>query len=276
MSLTQGTKYVGCLLVIPWHCHYVSVWISPPAACCSAPVPCRSCFQEPEQAQQLGQSPEAQQLLASWVPHLASLQIHALDCQQRAAGTSPAAGVNRSVADAATVPAHGPTEQACACDSSSKSSSATNSPRSSMSSYGGASVSTSTFSSTVVGSPAGYCPANWVLSRSSSCCDCDSQHSMGGVAAVSCSHSKAVAEEQQREALAALVASARLHVGKQQLLVSHLARRTGLLYRLCEEVLTACGGAASCCTDEKPGAHHEAKARQERLQQVSGSGWAMF
>jgi hypothetical protein len=93
---------------------------------------------------------------------------------------------------------------------------------------------------------------------------------------VSCNRNRAVAEEQQREALAALVASARLHVGKQQLLVSHLARRTGLLYRLCEEVLTACGGAASSCTDEKPGAHHEAKARQERLQQVCGFVYAIF
>lgn len=162
------------------------------------------------------------------------------------------------------------TAAAAACDSSSKSSSATNSPRSSTSSYAGVSVSTSTFSSTVVGSPAGCCPANWVLSRSSSCCDCDSQHSAGVAAAAPCSRSKLAAAEQQREALAALVTSARSHLGKQQVMVSHLARHTGLLHRLCEEVLAACSGGGSssgsngACDDA---ASAEAR-RQERLQQV--------
>jgi hypothetical protein len=55
-----------------------------------------------------------------------------------------------------------------------------------------------------------------------------------------------------------------------------LARRTGLLYRLCEEVLTACSGGASSSTDGQPGAHHEAKARQERLQQVGCIEYAML
>jgi hypothetical protein len=170
-------------------------------------------FQEPEAAQQPRHSPEMQQLLASWAPYLAVLQLQAPATYQP--GAAAEAGLDSASAAAHNNSDTQPTaaaraEQPCACDSSSKSSSATNSPRSSMSSYASACVSTSTFSSTVVGSPAGCCPANWVLSRSSSCCDCDSQHSASaGAAAAACSRSRAAAEEQQREALTALVASAR-------------------------------------------------------------------
>lgn len=110
-----------------------------------------------------------------------------------------------------------------------------------------------------------------MLSRSSSCCDCDSQHSTN--AAATCSRSRAAVEEQRREALVALVASARSHLAKQQLLVAHLARCTGLLYRLCEEVLATCSGSNACSSggcgiSGSVGAPQEAKARQERLQQA--------
>lgn len=263
---------------------------------------CSCCFQEPEQGQQLSQSAEGQQMLAVWKPHLSLLGVHQPVLSTAHASTPAAVGeadsvsANQALGSAAgstaaalaqpgVGPAHTPAAQGCAelastCDGSSKSSSATNSPRSSMSSYVGASVSTSTFSSTVVGSPAGCCPTNWALSRSSSCCDCDSQHSTSaGIATASSSRTPVVGEEQQREALAALVTSARAHLAKQQLLVSHLARRSGLLYRLCEEVLVfrgsstgsrpASAGAGGLCAGSSQDA---ARARQERLQQVRQPG----
>jgi hypothetical protein len=70
--------------------------------------------------------------------------------------------------------------------------------------------------------------------------------------------------EQQREALAVLVTSARSHMGKQQVLVSHLARRCGLLHKLCQQVLAACSssGGGSSSSD--------AEARAGRLQEVGG------
>lgn len=249
----------------------------------------RCCFQEPEQAQQLSQSSEAKQLLAAWAPALAVLHIQAPSpaaCQPAASAAaeddSTAANTPAAVSlDTSQDYVAARAEQPCACDSGSKSSSATNSPRSSMSSYASACVSTSTFSSTVVGSPAGCFPANWLLSRSSSCCNCDSQHSANGGTAV-VGGRRAASEEQQREALLALVASARTHLSKQQLLVSHLARRTGLLYRLCEEVLAACGSSGSGSSTptgscgRTAGAQQEAKARQERLQQVGNGRWALM
>jgi hypothetical protein len=273
---TDSWRPARCPLCLPWYA------VSQVQRACTSGLRllCRCCFQEPEQVQQLSQSPEAKQLLAAWAPALAVLQIQPLlpaACQPAALAAAEAGGATADMPAADSLDtsqdyvAATHAEQPCACDSGSKSSSATNSPRSSMSSYASACVSTSTFSSTVVGSPAGCCPTNWMLSRSSSCCDCDSQHSaIGGTAAGG--GRRAASEEQQREALTALVASARTHLNKQQLLVSHLARQTGLLYRLCEEVLAACESSSSSSPTgscgRTAGLQQEAKARQERLQQV--------
>jgi hypothetical protein len=233
----------------------------------------------------LGCSPEAQQLLASWAPYLAlvDLQPPQLRYPQQSAADASAA--------AAQLAAQEPVQQ--------QQWNASESPRSSPDKQPAADL----WRSGSGGSSGACSPCHRRCSSSGSVQQqWQQQFGFGSPISVAASPgSSPLAGSRgsgldRKDALAALVSSARAHIGKQPLLVSHLARQTGLLHLLCKEVLSAAGGSlqidgdaaaepgsavGNCCSQAgvfaaagQPGAGGraaaaaEARARQDRLLQV--------
>ncbi|KAF8072639.1 hypothetical protein HT031_000299 [Scenedesmus sp. PABB004] len=229
------------------------------------------CFSEPDDVMALSCSAEAQQLLAAWAPHLALLNVQ--PPQLRYPQAAAAAGATAAVAAALH---HGTlAQQACCADGADAGSPALSGRSTSNASSGCAGCSPGKQPGARL---AGSSPCH---SRCSSCAGCGGQRSgphsplSGGSSPFfSGGGSTPFGRTQQaerRDALAALVNSARAALGRQPLLVCHLARQTGLLHLVCKEALAATGssvpGAASAAApaDARAAAAAEAKARQARL-----------
>lgn len=236
-------------------------------------------------------SPEAQQLLASWAPYLAlvDLQPPQLHYPQQAAADASTAAAPLAAQELVQ-------QQWCTSESprcSSTGSSPDKQPAADLwrSSSGGSSGACSPCHRRC--SSSGSVQQQW-----------QQQFGFGSPISVAASPGTSPvagiisrgAGLDRKDALAALVSSARAHIGKQPLLVSHLARQTGLLHLLCKEVLSAAGGslqtegdaevkhvsgAGSRCNQAgafaaagqpaggRAAAAAEARARQDRLLQVS-------
>jgi hypothetical protein len=244
-------------------------------------------------------SPEAQQLLASWAPYLALVDLQPPQLrypEQLAGGASPAA---------TALAVQGLVQQ-----QQQHVVSASESPRCSNSGSAGSSpdkqLSADLWRSSSGGSSGACSPCHRRCSSSGSVQQqWQQQFGFGspislaaspGTSPVAGISSRCVGLD-RKDALAALVSSARAHIGKQPLLISHLARQTGLLHLLCKEVLSAAGGSmqseggagvqhvsmvGSCCGQAaafgtvgqpaaggRAAAAAEARARQDRLLQVS-------
>jgi hypothetical protein len=244
-------------------------------------------------------SPEAQQLLASWAPCLAlvDLQPPQLRYPQQAAADSSPAAAPLAAQELVQQQQQQQQQQWCASESprcSSSGSSPDKQPGADLwrSSSGGSSGACSPCHRRC--SSSGSVQQQW-----------QQQFGFGSPISVAASPGSSPvagiinrgAGLDRKDALSALVSSARAHIGKQPLLVSHLARQTGLLHLLCKEVLSAAGGSlqtdvaagaehvsviGSCCNQAgvfaaagqpavvgRAAAAAEVRARQDRLLQVS-------
>jgi hypothetical protein len=245
-------------------------------------------------------SPEAQQLLASWAPYLAlvDLQPPQLRYPEQLAGDASPAATPRA--------AQGLVQQ-----QQQQTVVASESPRCSNSGSAGSSpdkqLSADLWRSSSGGGSSGACSPCHRRCSSSGSVQQQWQQQFGFGSPISVAASPGTSPVagissrglglDRKDVLAALVSSARAHIGKQPLLISHLARQTGLLHLLCKEVLSAAGSSlqseggagvehvsvlGSCCGQAgvfgavgqpalggRAAAAAEARARQDRLLQVT-------
>jgi hypothetical protein len=265
-------------------------------------------------------SPEAQQLLASWAPYLALVDLQPPQLrypEQLAGDASPAAtptaaqGLVQQQQQQLAVASESPrcSNSGSAGSSPDKQLSADlwRSSSGGGSSGGGSSGGGSSGGGSSGGGSSGACSPCHRRCSSSGSVQQQWQQQFGFGSPISVAASPGTSPVagissrglglDRKDALAALVSSARAHIGKQPLLISHLARQTGLLHLLCKEVLSAAdsslqseGGAGvehvsvvgSCCgraglfgaagqptLGSRAAAAAEARARQDRLLQVS-------